>query len=244
MEVFLPKKPNAAGSGIVIYPGGGYGILAVDHEGYDVAKALNEMGVAAFVVKYRLPDSSCMVNKENVPLMDAQQALKLARENAGKWKINPSKIGVMGFSAGGHLASSVGTHFSETILNNPNNTSLQPDFLVLLYPVISFNDDITHKGSKQNLIGKSPTAEQVHRFSNEEQVTPQTPPTFLVHAVDDEAVPVENSIAFLTALKKNKVGAEMHVYPKGGHGFGMNNKTTKDKWMERLQNWLDMNGFL
>ena len=244
LQVFLPENPNAAASSVIICPGGGYSVLAINHEGFEVAKTLNKMGIAAFVLKYRIPDSSCMTHKEDVPLMDAQQALKIVRENAAKWKINPAKIGVMGFSAGGHLASSLATHFDEELISNPQHTSLRPDFAVLLYPVISFNDSIAHKGSKENLIGKNPSAALAHRFSNEERITTKTPPVFLVHAIDDDVVPAANSIAFTEALARNKVPAEMHLYQSGGHGFGLHNKTTKDEWMERLRNWLTMNGFL
>ncbi|MCW3112377.1 MAG: alpha/beta hydrolase [Segetibacter sp.] len=244
LTVFLPKVPNPAASSVLICPGGGYGVVAVDHEGYDVAQALNEMGIAAFVLKYRLPNDACMTNKEVVPLMDAQQAMKIVRENASKWKIDAGKIGVMGFSAGGHLASTFGTHFNQSVISNPANVSLRPDFMILIYPVISFKDSITHRGSKGSLIGKNPSPQLVRNFSNEEQVTAQTPPTFLVHAQDDDVVPVANSIKFLEALTRNKVGAEMHVYPKGGHGFGMHNRTTKEDWMRSLTNWLLMNGFL
>lgn len=244
LQVFLPQVPNKAASSVIICPGGGYSILAIDHEGFEVAKTLNAMGIAAFVLKYRIPDSSCMEHRENVPLMDAQQALKMVRENAAKWKINPAKIGVMGFSAGGHLASSLATHFNEQVLDNPQHTSLRPDFAILIYPVISFKDSITHHGSRDNLIGKNPSPDLVHRFSNEEQVTSKTPPSFLVHAADDDVVPVANSIAFAEALVKNKVPVELHLYQNGGHGFGLHNKTTKDEWMERLKNWLAKNGFL
>lgn len=244
LQVFLPQVPNKTASSIIICPGGGYSVLAIDHEGIEVAKALNAMGIAAFVLKYRIPDSSCMEHKENVPLMDAQQAIKIVRENAAKWKINPAKIGVMGFSAGGHLASSIATHFNDQVINNPNHTSLRPDFAVLIYPVISFKNTITHKGSKENLIGKNPLPALVNRFSNEEHVTSETPPSFMVHAADDDAVPVANSMTFAEALVKNKVRTEVHIYQNGGHGFGMHNKTTKDAWMERLRNWLSMNDFL
>ena len=244
LQVFLPKVINRAGSSIIICPGGGYSGLAIDHEGIEVAKTLNAMGMAAFVLKYRLPDTLCMDQRENVPLMDAQQALMIVRKNAVKWKIDSSKIGVMGFSAGGHLASSLATHFNEQNISNPNHISLRPDFAVLVYPVISFNDSITHKGSKENLIGKAPAPALVHHFSNEEQVTSKTPPSFLVHAVDDDAVPVANSISFAEALARNKVPTEMHFYQSGGHGFGLHNKTTKDEWIERLKNWLTTNGFL
>lgn len=244
LQVFLPKTPNKAAGSILICPGGGYSILAIDHEGIDIAKAFNALGMAAFVLKYRIPDASCMEHKEIVPLMDAQQALKTVRENAAKWKIDPLKIGVIGFSAGGHLASSLATHFNDEVISNPNNTSLRPDFAVLLYPVVSFRDSIAHHGSKENLVGKNPSPELVHRFSNEEQVTAKTPPSFLVHAADDDAVPVANSFAFVEALVKNKVPAELHVYQAGGHGFGLHNKTTKDEWIERLKNWLIQNNFL
>jgi acetyl esterase/lipase len=185
-----------------------------------------------------------MEQKETGPLMDVQQAVKLVRENAATYKIDTGKIGVMGFSAGGHLASSAGTHFNDVVIPNPKKTSLRPDFLVLLYPVISMRDSLTHKGSKDNLIGPNATAAMVKRFSNDEQVTAQTPPTFLVHAADDRAVPVNNSILFFQALLKNKVPAEMHIYQNGGHGFGLHNATTKDEWIERLKNWFLKNGFL
>jgi acetyl esterase/lipase len=244
LEMFLPKTANAAKSAVIICPGGGYAALAIDHEGKDVARALNEMGIAAFVLKYRLPDSSCMSNKEIVPLMDAQQSLKIVRDNAAKWNIDPAKIGVMGFSAGGHLASSLGTHFNEKILSNQGSTSLRPDFMILLYPVISFRDSITHRGSKNNLVGRFPSEAMVNRFSNEEQVTANTPPSFLIHAFDDNVVPYQNSVKFAAALTSNKVPAELHLYPKGGHGFGMNNNTTEDKWMDRLKNFLLANKFL
>lgn len=244
LQVFLPKVPNKSAGSIIICPGGGYSGLAIDHEGIEVAKTLNAMGIAAFVLKYRIPDSACMEHKENVPLMDAQQALKMVRENAAKWKIDTAKIGVMGFLAGGHLASSLATHFNYQVIDNPSHTSLRPDFAVLIYPVISFKDSITHHGSKDNLIGKNAAPALVHRFSNEEQVTSETPPSFLVHAADDDVVPVANSIAFVEALVKNKVPAELHLYQNGGHGFGLHNKTTKDEWMERLKNWLAKNEFL
>ncbi len=244
LQVFLPKNANNANSAVIICPGGGYGALAIDHEGYAVADSLNAMGVAAFVLKYRLPDSNCMQHREDVPLMDAQRALQMVRERASEWKVDTAKIGIMGFSAGGHLASSVATHFNEKLLANPNNTSLRPNFAILIYPVISFDTSFTHMGSRNNLIGRKPDAGSVRRFSNELQITPQTPPTFIVHAANDPAVPVENSIRFFQALIANKVAVEMHIYPKGGHGFGMENNTTKDRWMDRLKNWFAMNDLL
>ena len=244
LTAYLPPKDIANGTAVIICPGGGYGVLAASHEGSDVAKKLNEMGVAAFVLKYRLPDDTIMINKEIGPLQDAQRAIQLVRENANEWNINASKIGIMGFSAGGHLASTAGTHFLHVVINNKNNINLRPDFLILIYPVISFTDATGHIGSRDNLIGKNPSPEKIKEYSGELQVTVQTPKTFLVHAENDDAVNAKNSIDFFEALQKNHVLAEIHIYPKGGHGFGMNNPTTKDKWMDRLQNWMDANGWL
>jgi acetyl esterase/lipase len=235
---FTPVKPN--GTSIIICPGGGYGRLAIDHEGVEVAKLLNAEGITAFVLKYRLPNDTIMVDKTVGPLQDAQQAIRTVRKQATAWGLNPAKIGIMGFSAGGHLAATAATHFNfiaDATIND--TTSVRPDFAILLYPVISFDDSIAHKGSKTNLIGKNPTAEQTKNFSNELQVTKNTPPSFLVHAGDDGTVPVENSIRYYQACIKNKVLAEMHLYPKGGHGFGLNNKTTADKWFDRLINWVN-----
>jgi acetyl esterase/lipase len=235
---FAPVKPN--GTSVIICPGGGYGRLAIDHEGVDVAKAFNQIGVTAFVLKYRLPGDSIMIDKTTGPLQDAQQAIRMVRQQSIAWGLNPAKIGIMGFSAGGHLAATAATHFNMLAdATLKDTTSVRPDFAILIYPVISFDDSITHKGSKTNLVGKNPTAEQVKLFSNELQVTKNSPPAFLVHAGDDGTVPVENSIRYYQACIKNKVLAEMHVYPKGGHGFGMNNKTTNDKWFDRLINWLN-----
>jgi acetyl esterase/lipase len=244
LTVFLPAKEKANGTAVIICPGGGYGILAFSHEGTDVAKAFNQWGVTAFVLKYRLPDDSIMTQRENGPLMDAQRAIQLVRVNATKWNINTNQIGIMGFSAGGHLASTAGTHFNTAVIPNIKNTSLRPDFMILLYPVISFTDSLAHIGSRNNLIGKNPTQEKINYYSNELQVTKQTPPTFLVHAKDDNGVKVQNSIAFYDALKKNGVPAEIHLYEQGGHGFGMNNKTSSDKWMDWLQAWMKKNGWL
>jgi len=202
------------------------------------------MGVAAFVLKYRLPNDQTQPDKTIAPLLDAQQALRLVREQAAKYNLNPERIGLMGFSAGGHLAATAGTHFAQPAGANPGPTSVRPAFIMLIYPVISFSDSLAHKGSRSNLLGDAPTPDQVRLYSNELQVTAQTPPTFLVHAEDDTVVPVQNSLVFYQALHRHNVPAEMHLYPKGGHGFGMNNKTTKDQWVERLQNWLDANGWL
>ncbi|WP_316793098.1 alpha/beta hydrolase [Pedobacter frigoris] len=243
LTVFLPAKEKATGTAVIICPGGGYGILAIDHEGFNVAKRFNEIGVAAFVLKYRLPGDAIMDDKSIGPMMDAEQAIYLIRKNAARWNLSPSKIGIMGFSAGGHLASTLTVHYDDIKIPNVEKLSLRPDFSILIYPVISFGA-FAHQGSAINLIGKNGTAEQKEYFSNEKHVNTNTPPTFLVHANDDGGVPVENSILFNQALVKNKVKAEMHLYQGGGHGFGLNNKTTKDDWFERLVNWMKANKFL
>jgi acetyl esterase/lipase len=237
LTVFIPDVPN--GKAIIICPGGGYRGISVDNEGLKIAKALNEAGIAAFVLKYRTPNDTTCLDKSLAPLQDAQQALRLVRQNAVKWRINSSKVGIMGFSAGGHLAATAATHFSKNADPSvTDTTSVKPNFAILGYPVINLSDSLMHKGSRENLLGKKPTAEQIQLFSNDLQVTPQCPPTFLVHAADDKTVKVENSIAYYMACLKKGVSVEMHLYPKGGHGFGLNNTTTEDKWFERLLNWL------
>jgi acetyl esterase/lipase len=243
MTVFLPAKEKATGTAVIICPGGGYGILAIDNDGFNVAKKFNDIGVAAFVLKYRLPSDAIMEDKSIGPMMDAEQAIYLVKKNAVKWSVDPAKIGIMGFSAGGHLASTLTVHYDDIKIPNPEKLSLRPDFSILIYPVISFGT-FAHQGSAINLIGKNGTAEQREYFSNEKHVNANTPPTFLVHANDDGGVPVENSILFNQALVKNKVKAEMHLYQGGGHGFGLNNKTTKDDWFERLKNWMTANKWL
>lgn len=238
LTAYFPDKPN--GKSVIICPGGGYQILAFDKEGTRVAEVFNQWGYTAFVLKYRLPDDSTQFDKSIVPLMDAQQAIKTVRKNAAAWGLLPNKIGIMGFSAGGHLASTASTHYLMNLGNSLQDTiSARPDFSILLYPVISFDTSITHMGSRNSLIGKNPTQEISDFYSNEKQVNAQTPPAFLVHAGDDKAVPVENSIRYYQACIKNGVRAEMHLYPAGGHGFGLNNKTTTDDWMQRLRNWLE-----
>jgi len=243
LTVFLPSKEKATGAAVIICPGGGYGILAINHEGYNVAKRFNDIGVAAFVLKYRLPNDAIMVDKSFGPLMDAEQAIYLVRGQAKKWNVDPAKIGIMGFSAGGHLASTLTVHYNDVKIENKEKLSLRPDFSILIYPVISFIES-PHTGSANNLAGANATQAQKEYFSNEKHVTPQTPPTFLVHANDDNGVPVQNSIIFNQALVANKVKAEMHLYQGGGHGFGLNNKTTSDDWFERLTNWMKSNKFL
>jgi acetyl esterase/lipase len=237
LTVYLPDKQNTSGTAVIICPGGGYSILAAGHEGHDVAKRFNEMGVTAFVLKYRLPDEQTMHNKEIGPLQDAQRAIQLVRTNASEWKIDKNRIGIMGFSAGGHLASAAGTNFKHSYIENKQNTNLRPDFMILIYPVISLDDSIGHKGSRERLLGNNPSAEKILKYSNHTKVTSETPTTFLVHAKDD-GVSIHNSLVFAEALKKNKVAYRIHVYEKGGHGYGMNNPTSDVKWMDLVERWL------
>ena len=244
LSIYLPSKKKANGTAVVICPGGGYWINAISHEGTDVARRFTEMGITAFVVKYRIPNDATMENREIGPLQDAQQALKVVRQRAAEWRVDPNKIGIMGFSAGGHLAASAGTHYAQAVIPDAEGLNLRPDFMILIYPVISFQDSVGHMGSREQLLGKNPSAEKIHYYSNELQVTQKTPPTFLVHASDDAVVKPQNSILFYQRLLQNKVAAELHLYQKGGHGFGMANPTTQDKWMERCQNWLRANGWL
>lgn len=245
LYMYQPTVKDSAKTAVVICPGGGYGRLAIDHEGYEVAKKLNAKGITAFILKYRNPiDSACFINKEIVALQDAQRAIQLLRENAAEFNINTTKIGMMGFSAGGHLTSTAATHFNTITIENSNNTSLRPDFIILGYPVISFQDSITHMGSRNNLLGKNPTKEKIDLYSNELQVTPQTSPTFLMHAADDKSVVVMNSILFYMALLKNKVPAEMLLLQAGGHGFGLNNKTEPINWLNNVFAWMSTNQFI
>jgi len=230
IEVYLPNKRSATGQGVVICPGGGYSILAYDWEGTDIAKFLNSKGIAAFVLKYRLPDVLSSTVPDQVPLLDAKQAMRIVRARATEWNINPNKIGIMGFSAGGHLASTLSTHFEE---------DTKPDFSILIYPVISMDKSITHSGSRNNLIGNHPSDEMIKLYSNELRVTTKTPPTFLIHATDDDVVPVENSLLYYQALKKNKVSTEMHIYPTGGHGFGLaNGNKSLESWSNLMIEWI------
>ena len=243
IEVYLPAKANATGQAMLIFPGGGYQILAYDWEGTDIAKFLNGKGIAGIVVKYRLPSSVSQTDKHLVPLIDAQRAIRLVRSKAEEYHIDANKIGIIGFSAGGHLASTLGTHFNEKVygkIDAIDDLSARPDFMALGYPVISFKNMITHKGSKRNLSGDRSEPSIIEYFSNEEQVTKDTPPTFLVHAANDKAVPVENSLAFYKALKDNDVPATMHLYPTGGHGFSLaRDNVHLRSWTERLFEWME-----
>ena len=244
LEVFLPAKKTATGQAVVICPGGGYSILAYDWEGIDIAKWYNAQGIAAVVLKYRLPKSITLIKPEIAPLQDAQRAIRLVRHNAKKWNVDPTQIGVMGFSAGGHLASTLGTHFAENVLGDSkdsiNSLSARPDFMVLIYPVITFDKKHYHGGSKNNLIGKNASQKLIDHYSNDLQVSSDTPTTFLLHTTDDKAVPVANSLLFYQALERNGVAVEMHIYPEGGHGFGLGiGRGHLQQWPDRLKQWLN-----
>ncbi len=243
LTLFLPDKDKSNGTAVVIFPGGGYRHLAMDKEGFKVAKWLNTMGITAFVLKYRLPSDEIMESKTIGPLQDAQEATRFVRRNATKWNIDSEKIGVIGFSAGGHLASTVSTHYMDEVYVH-DSISAKPNFSILIYPVISMDDKITHKGSKTNLLGNTPPKDLIEFYSNEKQIDSLTPPTFLVHATDDKAVPVENSIQYYMALKDNNVPVEMHIYENGGHGFGLGVKETSLNWSESCEHWLRTNKFL
>ena len=244
LTVYLPDPEKANGAAVLICPGGGYGTLAFDHEGHAIATWLNDNGIAGIILKYRLPSDKIMTDKSIGPLQDAQDAMRVIRRNAAAWKINPSRVGVIGFSAGGHLASTISTHYSEKVYDVKDNVSARPDFSLLIYPVITMDTTFTHRGTRNNLIGLDPTEKNVFRFSNEKQVNAETPPAFIVHSSDDNVVPVLNSIEYYKALVKNKVPAEYHIFQKGGHGYGLAaGKGTESAWPDLCLNWLKKYGF-
>ena len=244
LTVYLPPAERAVPTGVVVCPGGGYAKLAMDHEGRQVAEWLNSLGVAAFVLKYRLGPRY----RHPAPLEDAKRALRLVRSRAGEFRIVPDRIGVWGFSAGGHLASTLATHFDA---GNPaaadpiERVSCRPDFAILAYPVISFASEYAHKGSRRNLLGDNPDPALVENLSNEKQVTAQTPPTFLFHTNEDQGVPAENSVLFYLALRRAGVPAELHIYERGRHGVGLApNDPVLSSWPQRLADWLRVRGLL
>lgn len=242
IAVYLPAGRHASGQAVVICPGGGYWALAYDWEGTDIAKWLNSKGIAGIVLKYRLPTSISNVIPHLSPLMDAQRALRLTRFHAAGWNIDTSMIGIMGFSAGGHLASTLGTHFDYGDPDAPDpvdRISCRPDFMILIYPVISFTESFMHAGSEKALLGNDPDPELFKHYSNELQVREDTPPTFLLHAGDDDGVPVANSLAFYQALNEKNIPAEMHIYPEGGHGFSLAlGKGHLEHWTDCCIDWL------
>ncbi len=242
---YLPEKSAKPAPAIIVCPGGGYGMLAYEHEGINEAEWYQQRGIAAFVLIYRLPVNGYC---HPIPLLDAQRAVRLVRSRAAEWNIDPAKIAIMGFSAGGHLVSTLDTHFDAgdpEAGDSVEQQSCRPDFTVLVYPVVSLKDGVTHQGSKSNLLGPDPDPALVEYLSNETQVTPQTPPTILVHSIDDLAVPVENSRLMLAALEKAGVPSALHEYPTGGHGYGFGPRQTTAPagWFERVYEWLQQQGF-
>ena len=242
---YTPDKGKGNGTAVVVCPGGGYHGLANGHEGHDIGKWFASLGVTAVILDYRRANGGY---KHPVPLMDAQRAIRTVRSKAKALKIHPDKVGIMGFSAGGHLASTAGTHFD---LGNPqpkdpiNKHSSRPDFMILCYPVITFGQDSTHKGSQRNLIGESPSKELINHLSNDKQVNPETPPTFLFHTDEDTVVPPENSVQFYLALRKAKVPAELHIFRKGRHGVGLAHKMAATKaWSSACEEWMRGHGWL
>jgi acetyl esterase/lipase len=236
LEIFLPPKEKSTGAAVVICPGGGYAVVVYQAEGIKTAKEFAKNGVAAFVLKYRLPSDSTMIDKKIGPLQDAQQAIKVVRENASKWGININKVGIMGFSAGGHLASTAATHYRKAVIENDNNTNLRPDFQILIYPVISMQDSLTHLDSRKNLLGSNPSKAIIDEFSNELHVDANTPPAYITQAGDDKTVDVDNSIVYYEKLRHHNVAAELHLYPHGGHGFVLFQKT--EDWMAPIFKWM------
>jgi acetyl esterase/lipase len=245
LTIYLPDKAKAPTAAVVICPGGGYGALAMDHEGHQIAQWFNSLGVAGFIVDYRHRGKGY---GHPVPLQDAQRAVRTVRARAAEWNVDPAKIGIMGFSAGGHLASTAGTHFDQ---GNPaaddrvEQVSCRPDFMILCYPVIMFDEKYTHRGSQQNLLGKDADPALVRSLSSEKQVTRETPPTFLFHTDEDKGVPPENSVSFYLALRSAGVPAELHVYQRGPHGIGLGAKVPgTSEWPKALGNWMRNRGLL
>ncbi|MGI9240172.1 MAG: alpha/beta hydrolase [Verrucomicrobiales bacterium] len=248
VRTYLPAPEKATGAAVVVLPGGGYSIVAMRHEGFEVARWLNSIGVAAIVVKYRVSNDPTYGYQHPVPALDAQRAIRLTRSNAEEWGIDPERIGVLGFSAGGHLAATTGTLFNHKLIvrdrDEIDRVSSRPNFMILIYPVISMTKPFGHAGSKRNLLGDSPAPDLTRLLSSELNVTSTTPPTFLVHSHDDP-VSSENSIYFYLALRNAKVPAELHLYESGGHGYGLGKAGHPTAtWPDRCEEWLRARGVL
>jgi len=243
LEIYLPQ--TGSGSAVVICPGGGYSGLAFEHEGVQVARWLNQQGVAAFILKYRMPSDETMEKKAIGPLQDVQEALRMVRRRAAEFHVKPDRIGIMGFSAGGHLAASLSTRYAEPVYVPLDATSARPDFSILVYGVLSMQSEITHMGSQESLLGKKATPSAIGMASNERRVDASTPPAFLIHCQDDDLVPVENSIRYFQALSAFGVPAELHLYPKGGHGFGLGKAPNSPaQWTDGLKAWMKGRGLI
>ncbi len=240
-QVYLPDPAKATGAAALIFPGGGYGILAANHEGRDYATWLNERGIAGIVVKYRVSGNPALGYQFPVPFLDARRAIRTVRSKADEWGIDPKKVGVMGSSAGGHLASLCATRFGDTFpeegKDDIDKQTCRPDFAILIYPVISMDATVSHSGSRNNLLGKNPTAETLAKYSTDNAVTKDTPPVFLLSTSDD-GVDCRNSLAFATACKANDVPISLHLFESGGHGYGLKGKGDLATWPLLLEQWL------
>lgn len=236
--VYKPQKDDRQ-LGVLIIPGGGYAKVAIDHEGHEVARMLAEEGYTAIVLKYRLPDDHMMIDKTRGPIEDVQEAIRWFRIRQDQLGIEVNKVGVLGFSAGGHLAATASTLYKTDFVENIEGVSLRPDFSILLYPVISMDFEHTHRGSRLNLLGDLPGERLLQQFSPQENVTDDTPPTYLMHARDDQAVSVENSLLYKQALEKNSVPCQLFLYERGGHGFGLHNTEEDGEWFDDLLIWLE-----
>jgi len=241
IQVYLPAKVKVTGASVLIIPGGGYAGLTFDYEGVQQAQYFIDHGIAAFVLKYRLPSDVTMPDKTIGPLQDAQQGLRFIRLHADEWSLDPARVGVVGYSAGGHVASTLATHFQKAYVDNPGGISLRPDFQILVYPVISMDAKITHMGSRTALLGSSPSEAQIEAFSNERQVTAETPPALILHAADDQLVDIDNSIVYFEALRHAGVPAEAQFFDKGQHGFPL---LPRDRWQGAIMDWITANGWL
>jgi acetyl esterase/lipase len=239
---YFPEKGKATGTAVIICPPGGYLVLPLATKSAELAKAFAQRGITAFVLKYRLPSDAIMIDKTIGSFQDAQRAIQLVRKRAAEWGIDPHKVGLAGLSAGGHVASTAGTHFNKAVIENKEGINLRPDFMLLVYPVIMLNPAIP-SAPRERLMGKMATKKMLDFYSNEKQVTAQTPPSYLIHAVDDDVVPLNNSLLFFNALVKAKVKTGMHIYQSGEHGFGLVNPTSKDSWFSMCVNWMEENGF-
>ncbi|PRP68067.1 alpha/beta hydrolase [Nonlabens agnitus] len=242
LTIFKPENPN--GTAILILPGGGYKHLAIHKEGTKIARWLNTLVITGIVLKYRLPSDVIMDEKSIGPLQDAQKAMRVIRSNAATWGIDPAKIGVMGFSAGGHLAATLSTGYDDEVYIENSYVSAKPNFSMLIYPVITMHDEFTHQGSKSNLLGDNPTADQIEMYSTENRINQQTPPTILIHALDDTSVPYQNSVIYFEGLQKHDIASEIHLYQKGGHGFGLNEDGPARNWPAACEQWLRTNALL
>jgi acetyl esterase/lipase len=245
LYVFFPPKDSSVHTAVIICPGGAYARLAIDHEGIDAAKWLTHFGITGIVLKYRLPSDTIMKEKSIGPLQDVQEAIRIVRRKSVEWNLDPREIGVMGFSAGGHLAATASTLYGKKTYDATDTTSARPDFSILIYGVISMQNKFGHEGSRKNLLGTHPDSAFVDLFSAELQVDAETPPAFIVHSANDPTVPVASSIAYFSALKKYSIPAELHIYETGGHGYGITGKGgTESHWTDACLNWMKAHGYI